>query len=83
MIPAGTAPPMVAAIAPATPTTVAATTVSAAAVAGVVEIGDLVHQTFDVLREARPEDTLGCGRVGASERVTEGENDDGEVLSEV
>ena len=83
VIPAGAANPTVAAIAPATPTTVAATTVSAAAVAGAVDIGGLVRQIVGVLRRGGPEDTLGYGRVGAPERVTESAHDDGEVLSEV
>ena len=83
VIPARVANPTVAAIAPATPTTVAATTVSAAAVAGAVDIGGLVRQIVGVLRRGGPEDTLGYGRVGTPERVTEGAHDDGEVLSEV
>ena len=45
VIPAGTGSPTIGAIAPATPTTVAATTVSAAAVAGVVDVGGLVRQS--------------------------------------
>ena len=82
VIPAGTASPTVVTIAPTTPTAVAATTVSAAAVAGAVEVGGLVRQIVGVLRGGRPEDTLGCGRVGAPESVTEGAHDDLEVLGE-
>ena len=83
VIPAGAASPMVAAIAPSTPTTVAATTVSDAAVAGAVEVVGLVRQIVGVLRGGRPENALGRGRVDAPERVTEGAHDDGEVLGEV
>ena len=83
VIPARTASLTVAAITPATPTTVAATIVSAAAAAGAVEVGGLIRQIVGVLRGSRTEDALGCGRVGAPERVTEGEHDDGEVLGDV
>ena len=83
VIPAGIASPTVAAIASATPTTVVATTVSDAAVAGAVDVGGLVRQIVGVLQGGRPEDTRGCGRVGARERATEDAHDDGKVLGEL